>query len=146
MNNNELLERILKVREVRNNLDNNNFSNEEKEVLKKSLNLYEEELDVEIAKMNNTSIELNEEGIISDKEIINVPIEENTSRYKEYYDIYKLDIKNIINSLLEKINNIDLLNDEKQIILLSLKNYFKSLEHLEILKQNNEHYDSVFTK
>ena len=105
-----------------------------------------EELDVEIAKMNNTSIELNEEGIISDKEIINVPIEENTSRYKEYYDIYKLDIKNIINSLLEKINNIDLLNDEKQIILLSLKNYFKSLEHLEILKQNNEHYDSVFTK
>ena len=145
MNNNERIEKILKVRKIRDNLDNNNFTNEEKEVLKKSLNLYEEELDIEIAKLNNIFTELNDEGI-SKNEIINVPVDKNTSKYKEYANIYNLDIKNIIDSLLEKINNIDLYNEEKQIILLSLKNYFKSLEHLETLKHNNEHYDSIFNK
>ena len=146
MNNNEKIEKILKVRKIRDNLDNYNLTNEEKEVLKKSLNLYEEEIDVEIAKLNNVNRELYEEGINENIDIVNVPTEKNTSKYKEYASIYKLDIVNIVNSLLEKIVNNEILNDEKQVILLSLKNYLKSLEYLEILKQNNEHYDSIFTK
>ena len=139
MNNNERLEVILKIRDIRNSLPNMNLLKEEKEIIKLSLNLYEEELDVEIAKINNTNNELKEEGIDINENIIDIPIEENTSKYLEYANIYNLDIINIINNLLIKLDNdSELFKNNKQVVLKSLKNYLLYIEQIDIIKKNSE--------
>ena len=130
MNNNERLETILKIREKRKDFDNLNLSSEEKEVLKRALNYYEHELDLEIARMNNEIIELENMEIQSNNKQVIVPSDNDDSKYKEYADIYKIDINSIVNSLYNKLDD--------SIMLKSLKEYCLSLQELNNIKKNNQ--------
>ena len=130
MDNNKRLEIILKIREKRNELDILNLTNEEKEVLRRSLNYYEQELDLNIARANNDIIELDDMGIKSDNSKTIVPKDESNLIYKEYANIYKIDINSTINSLLNKIDDSILLN--------SLKEYALSLQQLNAIRENNQ--------
>ena len=129
------LETILKIREIRNNLPNLDLSLETKELLRKSLNFYENELDIEIARSNNNIDEFTKEGIEHDEKII-IPLEENSNKYQEYTNIKDIDLLDNIKYL---INNIDKLNNNK-IILNALKEYCLYLEQLNIKKINSEKF------
>lgn len=139
MDNNKRLETILKIREIRNKIANLDVSLEEKEVLKRSLNLYEDNLDYDIARENNNIIEFQEQGIESNQNQVLVPLEENTSRYKEYATLKELDLGDIIDLVISKISKIDVLNEkDKELILISLKNYCIYLNELEIKRKHYE--------
>ena len=139
MSNNERLETILKIREIRNKLDSLNCTNEEKEIIRLSLNYYEEDLDIEIARFNKEIKVLEEEGITSNNKEVNVPIEEANNKYKEYANSYSFNISEVLSKLLNELNNKEELKSfEKEIILKSLKEYCLYLERLQSLRKNNE--------
>ena len=139
MDNNKRLEFILEIRKIREKLNTISFLEEEKEVLKQSLNFYEGELDLEIARMNNEIIHLEEEGISSSNTKVEVPLEEGNSRYKEYANIHQINIPSVVSSLLSSISTkIELSSLEQQILLISLKEYCRYLEQLEQTKKNNK--------
>ena len=138
MDNNKRLEFILEIRKIREKLNTISFLEEEKEVLKQSLNFYEGELDLEIARMNNEIIHLEEEEISSNNTKVEVPLEEGNSRYIEYANIHQINIPSVVSSLLSSISTkIELSSLEQQILLISLKEYCRYLEQLEQTKKNN---------
>ena len=143
MDNNKRLEFILEIRKIREKLNTIPFTKEEKEVLKQSLNFYEGELDLEIARMNHEITHLEEEGIVSSNKKVEVPLDEVSSRYKEYANIQQINIPNVVSSLLSSISEKGELSSlEQQILLISLKEYCKYLEQLEQTKKNNlENYE-----
>ncbi len=130
MDNNKRLEMIMKIRESRSILDNMQLSNEEKEVLRRALNYYEQKLDNEIASANNDIIELDDMGIKSNNQRIVVPKEKVDSKYKEYANIYQINITETINSLLNQLRDVAM--------LASLKEYALSLQQLNNVRENNE--------
>ena len=130
MDNNKRLEIILKIREKRELLDSMELSKEEKEILRRSLNFYEHELDVEIAKTNNEITELESMDIESNETRIKIPSEDSNYKYKEYANIYQIDINEAINSLLTKLND--------SLMLTSLKEYAKSIQELNTIHENNK--------
>ena len=130
MDNNKRLEMIMKIRESRSILDNMQLSNEEKEVLRRALNYYEQKLDNEIASANNDIIELDDMGIKSNNQRIVVPKEKVDSKYKEYANIYQINITETINSLLNQLRDVAM--------LASLKEYALSLQQLNNVRENNQ--------
>ena len=130
MDNNKRLEMIMKIRESRSILDNMQLSNEEKEVLSRALNYYEQKLDNEIASANNDIIELDDMGIKSNNQRIVVPKEKVDSKYKEYANIYQINITETINSLLNQLGDVAM--------LASLKEYALSLQQLNNVRENNQ--------
>ena len=138
MNNKELLDIILKIRSIRNDLVNLNLNDKKKEILKKSLNYYEDLLNLDITRNNHNKEEFEEQGISNDIEIVNVPLEENTNRYKEFTKVDDNELINIITSISEKFNNLNFNTNELIIILKSLKEYSEYLKQLELTKQSNQ--------
>lgn len=130
MNNNKRLEMIMKIRESREALDSMDLTNSEKEVLRRSLNFYEQKLDNEIAYANNNIVELDEMGIKSNNQKIVVPKEKIDSKYKEYANIYQINITETINSLLNQLRDVAM--------LASLKEYALSLQQLNNVRENNQ--------
>ena len=130
MDNNKRLETIMKIRESREALDSMNISNSEKEVLRRSLNFYEQKLDNEIASANNNIVELEEMDIKSNNQRIVVPKEKIDSKYKEYANIYQINITDTINSLLNQLRDTTM--------LASLKEYALSLQQLNNVRENNQ--------
>lgn len=130
MDNNKRLEMIMKIRESREALDIMDLTNSEKEVLRRSLNFYEQKLDNEIASANNNIVELEEMGIKSNNQKIVVPKEKVDSKYKEYANIYQINITETINSLLNQLRDVAM--------LASLKEYALSLQQLNNVKENNQ--------
>lgn len=144
MNNKKMLENILKIREIRTNLKNLNISDLEKEVLRRSLNFFEDELNLDIIRNNLNKEEYDSENIPNDIEIINVPVEENTNRYNEYANVLDNYIISIINDITNSIDNLNLDNNEIIIILKSLKEYSDYLKNLILVKNNNKNiYNEV---
>ena len=128
MDNNKRLEIIMKIRESREALDRMDLTNSEKEVLRRSLNFYEQKLDNEIAHANNNIVELEEMGIKSNNQKIVVPKEKIDSKYKEYANIYQINITETINSLLNQLRDTAM--------LASLKEYALSLQQLNNVRDN----------
>lgn len=130
MDNNKRLETIMKIRESREILDSMDLTNSEKEVLRRSLNFYEQKLDNEIASANNNIVELEEMDIKSNNQRIVVPKEKIDSKYKEYANIYQINITDTINSLLNQLRDTTM--------LASLKEYALSLQQLNNVRENNQ--------
>ena len=130
MDNNKRLETIMKIRESREALDSMNISNSEKEVLRRALNFYEQKIDNEIAYANNNIVELEEMGIKSNNQRIVVPKEKIDYKYKEYANIYQINITETINSLLNQLGDVAM--------LASLKEYALSLQQLNNVRENNQ--------
>ena len=130
MDNNKRLETIMKIRESREILDSMDLTNSEKEVLRRSLNFYEQKLDNEIASANNNIVELEEMDIKSNNQKIVVPKEKIDSKYKEYANIYQINITDTINSLLNQLRDTTM--------LASLKEYALSLQQLNNVRENNQ--------
>ena len=130
MDNNKRLETIIKIRESREALDSMDLTNSEKEVLRRSLNFYEQKLDNEIASANNNIVELEEMDIKSNNQRIVVPKEKIDSKYKEYANIYQINITDTINSLLNQLRDTTM--------LASLKEYALSLQQLNNIRENNQ--------
>ena len=130
MDNNKRLETIMKIRESREILDSMDLTNSEKEVLRRSLNFYEQKLDNEIASANNNIVELEEMDIKSNNQKIVVPKEKIDSKYKEYANIQQINITDTINSLLNQLRDTTM--------LASLKEYALSLQQLNNVRENNQ--------
>ena len=139
MNNNERFETIIAIRERRITLDGMELSKEEKEILRRSLNFYEQQLDNEIAIDNNNITELENMDIDSNNMKIKVPVEESDFKYKQYADIYKININEVINSLLTKLKDT--------VMLKCLKQYALSIKELnEVHERNKEEFKEYLTK
>ena len=138
MNNKELLNIILKIREIRNNLVNLNLNDKEKEILRKSLNYYEDLLNLDITRNNLNKNELEEQGIDNDIEIVDIPTSENTIRYQEFAKVNDTELVNIITNISNVINALGLDNNQIVVILKSLKEYSEYLKQLELNRKNNQ--------
>ena len=138
MNSKELLNIILKIREIRNNLVNLNLNDKEKEILRKSLNYYEDLLNLDITRNNLNKNELEEQGIDNDIEIVNIPTFENTTRYQEFSKVNDTELVGIITNISESINTLNLDTNQIVIILKSLKEYSEYLKQLELNRKNNQ--------
>jgi len=147
MDNKKMLNDILKIRDIRNNLINLNLQNNEKEVLRKSLNYYEDLLNLDITRNNLNATEFIEQGIPSDIEVVDIPIEENTTRYIEITKLNDNELISTINNLSSSISNLDLDNNDVIVILKSLKEYSEYLKELSLKKQkNNEIYNEIINE
>lgn len=136
--NKESLEIILKIRKIRNNLDNLNITLEEKEILRRTLNYYENELYLEIERNNNNIEEYKTYDVPNQEQEIKIPTDNSLNKYKEYSII---DNNNLLLNVENLINNIPKLNldEEDNIIILNcLKEYCLYLKQLEITKENNQ--------
>lgn len=139
MNNNKRLEIIMKIRERRDIIEKMTLSNEEKEIIRRSLNFYEQKLDNEIAKTNNNITELEEMDISSNEMRIKVPVEDSQIKYKEFANIYHIDINSVISSLLDKLRD--------SILLTSIREYALSLKELnDIHDKNKEEFKEYLGK
>ena len=147
MNNKKMLEIILQIREIRNNLVNLNLNKEEKEVLRRSLNYYEDLLNLDITKNNLTNEELENENIENDIEIVKFEIEENSNRYQEFSNLKEDELISLINKINESLNKLEIDINDKKVILNSLKEYFLYKEQISLMKKSNrEVYDEVMDK
>ena len=147
MNNKKMLEIILQIREIRNNLVNLNLNKEEKEVLRRSLNYYEDLLNLDITRNNLTHEELENENIENDIEIVKVPTEENSNRYQEFSNLKEDELISLINKINESLNNLEIDINDKKVILNSLKEYCLYKEQISLMKKSNrEVYDEVMDK
>ena len=136
MNNKERLEILLKVRELRNNLNVSNFTEKEKEVLRRSYNYYEDLLNLDIVRTNLNKDELDDMDVKND---IDVPIEASENKYQEYANLNNEEIITIINQL------SDLVNDK--VILNALMEYCTYLVQVKKMQENNQVlYDEIFEK
>ena len=138
MNNKEILNNILKIRDIRNNLSTLNLNDKEKEILRKALNYYEDSLNLDITRNNLNKNEFTEYGINNDIEEVIVPVEENTNRYHEFALVQDNEIISIITNISDNINNIDLDTNYIILILKSLKEYSEYLKSLEVTKKSNQ--------
>lgn len=146
MNNKERLENILKIRSIRNKIELLNLNLEEKEILKRSLNYLEDDLNLEIIVSNRNIDELMDENIDHDEKV-NVPIEENSNRNHEYAVIDELNLNNIIDNLYNQIDSLELDSIEQFVILKSLQSYCTYLEQVKNMKQSgNAIYQEEFGK
>lgn len=147
MNNKKMLEIILQIREIRNNLVNLDFNEEEKEVLRRSLNYYEDLLNLDITRNNLTHEELENENIENDIEIVNVPTEENSNRYQEFSNLKEDELISLINKINESLSSMEIDINDKKVILNSLKEYCLYKEQISLMrKSNREVYDEVINK
>ena len=147
MDNKKMLNDILKIRDIRNNLINLNLQNNEKEVLRKSLNYYEDLLNLDITRNNLNATEFIEQGIPSDIEVVDIPIEENTTRYIEITKLNDNELISTIDTLSSSISNLELDNNDVIVILKSLKEYSEYLKELSLKKQkNNEIYNEIINE
>ena len=144
MDNNKRLEIILKIRDIRKKINELNITIEEKEVLRKSLNYYENMLDLDIARSNLNKDELDYEDILNDIVKVDVPVEEDIYRYQEFIKINDSNIIKIIDNISNIIENLELNKDDIVVLLNSLKEYSIYLNQLAIEKQHNkELYDEI---
>ena len=144
MDNNKRLEIILKIRDIRKKINELNITIEEKEVLRKSLNYYENMLDLDIARSNLNKDELDNEDILNDIVKVDVPVEEDIYRYQEFIKINDSNIIKIIDNISNIIENLELNKDDIVVLLNSLKEYSIYLNQLAIEKQHNkELYDEI---
>ena len=142
MKNKDRLERIEVIREVRRKLGNFNFQNEEKSIILKSLNDYENTLTIDITRSINNIKEFETLGISHDIEVINVPIDINKPTYPEFANLYineslELSITRLGN-LINQISYLDIFDDEKRVLLESLKEYSNYLRLLVQKRENNK--------
>lgn len=126
MNNKKMLDTILKIRDIRNNLSNFNIKEEEKEILRKTLNYYEDMLNLDITRNNNNNFD-----------VVEIPLEENTTRYKEFVFVPDNKTLEILNGIESSISNINLNEDEIKVLLSSLKEYCLYLEQVNMMRKNN---------
>ena len=138
--NKERLEKILKIRKIRNNLDNLNITLEEKEILRKTLNYYENELNLEIERSNNNIEEYDNYDIPNENQEIKIPEDDSINKYKEYAIIDNNNLLSNVENLINNITNFNLSEDDNKIILNCLKEYCLYLKELEIKKQNSDNY------
>jgi len=142
--NNERIETILKIREIRNGIDSLQLSDIEKEILKVTLNNYEDMLILDVERTNNDSNFLDELEVNHDDKVI-VPVEKETLRYKKYADINDSVILDHLNNIEDIFDKINISDDKKRIILKSFKEYCLYLEQVSMMKKSNsEIYDEIF--
>ena len=138
MDNKKMLDEILKIRDIRNDLVNFNIKEEEKEVLRRSLNYYEDLLNLDITRNNLNKIEFENEGIENNIEVIDIPLEMNTNRYNEFIKVDDKELISIIDNLSNSITNLNLNYDLKIVLLKSLKEYSFYLHDLNLKRQSNQ--------
>ena len=138
MNNKELLNMILKIRDIRTNLVNLNLNDKEKEILRQSLNYYEDELNLDITRNNLNKYEFDEQEISNDIEIVDIPIEKNTTKYVEFAKVNSDELIPLISNISNAVNTLGLDINEVVIILKSLKEYSEYLKQMELTRKNNQ--------
>ena len=139
MNNKERLEILLKVRELRNDLNNLNFTNEEKEVLRRSYNYYESLLNLDIVRTNLNKEELDSMDVQNDIDVVEVPLDKNVNKYQEYSKLNDEEVITIVSKLSDTLND--------KVALNALMEYCTYLGQVKLMKQNNQVlYDEIFEK
>ena len=139
MNNKKRLEDILKIRDLRSNLNNLNLTSEEKEVLRRSFNYYENLLNLDIVRTNLNKEELDSMDIQNDIEVVNVPVENNIDKYKEYANVDETSVIDIVNKLCNEL--------DERVALTSLKEYCNYLMQVKLMQKSNQGiYDEIFNK
>ena len=138
MDNKKRLEEILKIRELRNNLNNLSISMEEKEILRRSFNYYENLLNLDIVKTNLNKEELDNYEIENDLERLSVPIEYSLNKYFEYVKVLDNAIIEIINKLNCNLETLNLNNKDKKVILNSIKEYSLYIKQVNQMKKSNQ--------
>ena len=118
-----------------------------KEVLRISLNHYEDDLILYITKSNANAKYLDDNNIKHDIEVVEVPKDEESSRNKLFMEIDNNNIDSYIDKLSDSFDKIELSDKEKVLILKALKEYCIYLEqvNMSVLK-NKEVYDDIFNK
>ena len=139
MNNKERLNEILIIRDLRRNLMNFDISNEEKAIILRALNEYEERLGFDIQESIKNKEILEDMNIKSDIDVVKIPIDENRPSYNElvnirigisFHDIV-LKIQDILSN--ETLFNID--TSSKKVLLSSLKEYCRSIQNLKLERE-----------
>ena len=144
MNSEKKLEEIIKIREIRNNLVNLDIVDNEKEILRRSLNYYENVLNLDITKKNSNIEEYMEQGIETHEKIVSIPLDDSAFKYQEFTKVEDNNIKIIINNLTNDLITINLDKDSIIVILNSLKEYSVYLEQVNRMRQSNkEIYEEV---
>ena len=147
MEKNEKLENLQKVRNIRNGLGELDLDNFEKEVLRKCLNYYEDNLILDLTRSNNIANILDSNDMKHDIELVEIPKDNNSSRYKEYANVSDLQINEYLNRLSDSVYNIDVSNDLKVILLNAIKDYCIYKEQVKVqVKTNQEIYNDIFNK
>ena len=147
MEKNEKLENLQKVRNIRNGLGKLDLDNFEKEVLRKCLNYYEDNLILDLTRSNNIANILDSNDMKHDIELVEIPKDNNSSRYKEYANVSDLQINEYLNRLSDSVYNIDVSNDLKVILLNAIKDYCIYKEQVKAqVKTNQEIYNDIFNK
>jgi len=148
--NEEMLEKILLVRTIRGKL-NNEFKRmfkEEKAMFLKALNMYEDELSLEIQKQNNNIDLMLEDGIDPKNKKVVVPIDENKPSFPELAEI---GLTNSIQNKKRILKNIEfnlgnylqqLPSNEAKMVLEVLKRYTELLQIEAARIANNEKHNS----
>lgn len=151
MKNKDRLERIEVIREVRRKLGNLNLKDEEKALILKTLNDYEHSLTTDIARSINNIKEFETLGILHDIEIVEVPLEMDKPNYPELINLNLLDSLETrflrLQKLLPKVSTLEILDDERRVLLESLKDYSYELQLLiQERKKNLELLEEIGTK
>ncbi|MBR3661406.1 MAG: hypothetical protein IKN63_05885 [Bacilli bacterium] len=140
----KLLKELESLRLTRNNISNLDISLQEKEILRKSLNYYENMLYLDITRNNNNLEEFMEHDIESNNQYVSIPKDDNVLKYQEYVKIDDCKETEIINNLINDLITIDIDKDSIVIILKSLKEYSLYLEQVDRMqKSNKEIYKEV---
>jgi len=147
MEKNEMLEKLKKVRNIRNGLGELDLDNYEKEVLRKCLNYYEDNLILDLTRSNNIANILDSNNMKHDIELVEIPKDNESSRYKEYANVSDLQVNEYLNRLSDNVFNIDISIDLKVILLNAIKDYCIYKEQVaSSVKTNQEIYNDIFNK
>lgn len=144
MNSIKMLEELEILRATRRNISNLDIALSEKEILRRSLNYYENLLHLDITRNNLNIEEFQEHGIESSNSYVSIPMEEDTTKYQEFAKVEDSNIIEVINNLTNDLITIDLDKDSIMIILKSLKEYSLYLEQINRSKKSNQEiYEEV---
>lgn len=146
MNKNEL-EKILLIRTIKSKLGKLKFirSPEEKTIFLRALENYEDELKFDIQRKNNNIRLMQEDGIETTDEIIQIPLDENSSEYKDIRTygisasplVREKYLDNVSDSTSRNLDFFDISPEEKDMIKSCLKKYRHELDILKQKRENN---------
>ena len=143
--NQQRVQDILLIRDIRESIRNSSFEPEEKEVLKTILNYLEDDISMDIQNSYQAKDTEEELGIESYVDVVEIPHDQTDSRYIQYKDLTELDFMFTISSILVSFDQLfkDLDNKKKDIILKALRKYTKDLSlNLQRRKNSRNLYEN----